>query len=124
MTVVDYKTGKPKSRNEMEGKTATGKGDYQRQLVFYKLLLEEDTRLGVTTNEGVIDFIEPIKESGKYRREAFAISEADVAALRKEIVRVAEEIRSASFWNTRCDEPKCEYCALRDMMEGASGEWM
>ena len=122
VTVVDYKTGKPKSRNEMEGKTATGTGDYQRQLVFYKLLLEEDTRLGVNTDEGVIDFIEPIKESGKYRREAFAISDADVAALRKEIARVAEEIRSASFWNTRCDDSRCDYCALRDMMERASGE--
>ncbi|MFA6495165.1 MAG: ATP-dependent DNA helicase [Candidatus Paceibacterota bacterium] len=121
VTVIDYKTGKPKSRNEMEGKTATGTGDYQRQLVFYKLLLEEDARLGVTTDEGVIDFIEPT-ESGKYRREAFTIGEADVKALRQEIARVAEEIRSASFWEKRCDELKCEYCALRDMMERAHHE--
>lgn len=121
VTVVDYKTGKPKSRNEMEGKTESGTGDYQRQLVFYKLLLEEDVRLGVATDEGVIDFIEPT-ESGKYRREVFAIGDADVVALRQEIARVAEEIRSASFWNVRCDKPECEYCALRDMMEGAQKE--
>jgi DNA helicase-2/ATP-dependent DNA helicase PcrA len=121
VTVVDYKTGKPKSRNDIEGKTATGTGDYQRQLVFYKLLLEEDTRLGVTTDQGVIDFIEPATEGGKYRRETFAISEADVKTLRQEIARVAQEIRSAAFWNKRCDDPACEYCALRDMMEQIDG---
>ncbi|MBI3074821.1 MAG: ATP-dependent helicase [Parcubacteria group bacterium] len=37
--VIDYKTGKPRSRNEITGNTKNSRGDYKRQLVFYKLLL-------------------------------------------------------------------------------------
>ena len=36
--VIDYKTGKPKTRNEIEGNTKTSDGNYKRQLTFYKLL--------------------------------------------------------------------------------------
>ena len=38
--VVDYKTGKPRSRGEILGKTKNSNGDYKRQLVFYNLLLD------------------------------------------------------------------------------------
>lgn len=118
VTVVDYKTGKPKSRNHMEGKTkALGAGDYYRQLVFYKLLLDgfQDGRYRM--KEGVIDFVEP-NERGNYKREAFTIEKEETEHIKDDIRRVAEEIRSLSFWDTRCDDPKCEECVLRDMMEG------
>jgi len=39
LNVIDYKTGRPKSRNEIEGNTKNSNGDYKRQLVFYNLLL-------------------------------------------------------------------------------------
>ena len=32
--IIDYKTGKPKTRNDIEGKTKSSNGDYKRQLVF------------------------------------------------------------------------------------------
>jgi hypothetical protein len=39
VTVIDYKTGKAKSENEIRGLTQSSDGGYYRQLVFYKLLL-------------------------------------------------------------------------------------
>ncbi len=39
VSVIDYKTGKPKSRNELMGATKDADGNYYRQLTFYKLLL-------------------------------------------------------------------------------------
>lgn len=117
--VFDYKTGKPKSKNHIMGKTqALGAGDYYRQLVFYKLLLDgyQDGRYRM--REGVIDFVEP-NERGLYKREVFSIEKDEAEELKGEIRRVASEIRNLSFWDTRCSDSKCDECALREMMEGS-----
>lgn len=108
VSVVDYKTGKPKSRNEIEGKTKSGTGDYKRQLVFYKLLLAlSDEKRDM--KEGTIDFVEP-DDKGRYHREIFAIDNAEMEELQKVVERVAEEILSLSFWGSSCDDTDCIYC--------------
>lgn len=117
VTVVDYKTGKPKSRNEIEGKTkAPQAGNYYRQLVFYKLLLDRYQEGRFRAVEGVIDFIEP-NERGIYKSESFELHEAEAHELSDTIRAVAKNIRSLTFWDTRCDDGACEECALRDLME-------
>lgn len=115
VTVVDYKTGKPKSRNSIEGNTKDGTGDYKRQLVFYKLLLDRYEKGHYHMVEGVIDFIEPT-EAGVYKYEPFPITFDETDALEAEIRRVADEILNLSFWDTRCNEVNCEECALRDLL--------
>jgi DNA helicase-2/ATP-dependent DNA helicase PcrA len=116
VNVVDYKTGKPKSRNHIEGKTKTSNGEYKRQLVFYKLLLELFDEGRYEMVSGDIDFIEP-DEKGRYHKEHFEIEDKDVEELKGVITQVAEEILSLSFWESRCDEKACEYCKLREHME-------
>jgi DNA helicase-2/ATP-dependent DNA helicase PcrA len=121
--VIDYKTGKPKSRNEIEGTTRSaakkpGAGGYKRQLVFYKLLLDSYADGMYHMDEGVLDFIEP-NASGKYKRESFLIERDEVDDLRDTIRRVAGEILDFSFWNERCSDSSCEACALRDVMDDA-----
>lgn len=111
--VIDYKTGKHKSRNELEGKTKNASGDYKRQLDFYCLLLE---RSGMDApRELVLEFIEP-DERGKTVEHVFAYDEASVRMLETTIERVAKEIHSLEFWDRRCDDPQCEYCALRSLI--------
>lgn len=112
--VVDYKTGKPKSRNEIEGNTASSDGDYKRQLVFYKLLLNKEGKRDM--RDGVIQFVEP-DDRGKMHREEFAIAPGEVAALEKLVMDVAREILDLSFWNKGCHEKDCRYCALREGMK-------
>ncbi len=111
--VVDYKTGSPKTRGTIEGSTKTSTGDYKRQLLFYKILLDrfEDGRY--TMKSGEIDFVEP-DDKGRYKKEVFDIEEDEVKALEEEIRRVASEILDLSFWKSRCDDKDCLYCALRD----------
>ncbi|HKY74133.1 MAG TPA: UvrD-helicase domain-containing protein, partial [Patescibacteria group bacterium] len=53
VAVIDYKTGQPRSKNDIEGKTATSTGDYKRQLLFYKLLADLDQTFGMRVAEGV-----------------------------------------------------------------------
>jgi DNA helicase-2/ATP-dependent DNA helicase PcrA len=111
--VVDYKTGKPKSRNEIEGNTASSDGDYKRQLVFYKLLLDKEGKRDM--REGVIQFIEP-DERGTMHREEFEITLGEVKVLEKLVMDVAREILDLSFWDKGCHEPDCKYCELRKGM--------
>lgn len=116
VNVVDYKTGKPKSRNHIEGRTkAQGAGDYKRQLVFYYILLSRMHNPNYGMRLGVIDFVEPM-ESGTYRREEFTIDDDEVRDLESDIRRIAKEIRTMSFWDKRCDDMSCEECALRELL--------
>ncbi|PIR44885.1 MAG: hypothetical protein COV10_02305 [Candidatus Vogelbacteria bacterium CG10_big_fil_rev_8_21_14_0_10_51_16] len=115
VNVVDYKTGKPKSENFILGKTADSNGDYHRQLVFYKLLLDryEDGRYKMTTGE--IDFVEPDKKSGKYKKLTFEITKGETRELEELVKKSVEEMLSLSFWNKRCDDKLCEGCSLRSI---------
>jgi DNA helicase-2/ATP-dependent DNA helicase PcrA len=114
VNVVDYKTGTPKSRGEIEGKTKSSNGDIKRQLIFYKLLLDRYDGGRYRMASGEIDFIEPDK-GGKYHREFFEVTDEEVVGLEKEILRVADEIIHLKFWDSRCGEKGCEFCELRDL---------
>lgn len=116
VNVVDYKTGKPKTRNELMGETKNANGDYYRQLVFYKLLLKYWNDGKYNMQSGIIDFIEP-SENGKYHKEVFEISDNEVKELEELITKVSEEILSLSFWDEKCEEKDCEFCHLREMVK-------
>jgi DNA helicase-2/ATP-dependent DNA helicase PcrA len=112
--VVDYKTAKPQTRNEIMGLTKSASGDYFRQLVFYKMLLElSDT--GYTMHSAEIDFIEP-DTKGVYHREKFQISSDDMKKVRDILTQASREVYLGEFWNKRCDDTQCQYCKLRDMI--------
>jgi DNA helicase-2/ATP-dependent DNA helicase PcrA len=112
--VVDYKTGKPKSRNDIEGNIASSAGNYKRQLVFYKLLLDKEGKRDM--KDGVIQFIEP-DDRGKMHREEFEITPGEVKVLEKLVLDVAREILDLAFWDKGCHEKDCKYCELRKGMK-------
>lgn len=112
--VIDYKTGKPKSRNEIEGLTKASDGNYKRQIVFYKLLLDKEGKRDMRS--GIIQFVEP-DDHGKMRHVELAVTPGDVSALEKLVMDVARKILDLSFWNEGCREPDCRYCELRKGME-------
>lgn len=115
VNVVDYKTGKPKTRGEIEGTTANSEGDMKRQLIFYKLLLDKYENGKYKMQSGEIDFVEP-DDKGRHRKERFIISDEEVRELEALILRSAHEILEVSFWGLRCGDQTCKYCELRDMM--------
>lgn len=90
--ITDYKTGKPKSRNDVEGNTKSSNGNYKRQLVFYALLLEL-YGLEVKSPEFILSFVEP-KGGGEIVEHSFSITKEEVENLKKEILRVSKEIIS------------------------------
>lgn len=115
--VVDYKTGKPKTRNEIEGKTQSSNGDYKRQLVFYALLLSLYEEERYACRRGKLSFIEP-DAKGVIHEEVFEITDEDIDELKGEIIRVTREIVAGSFLEEPCDEKSSNYCHLVKMLVG------
>ena len=115
--VIDYKTGKHKTRGELEGNTKNATGDYKRQLDFYCILLQRaHMQLPASLS---LEFIEP-DEKGKTVVHTFEYDEMAVVELLKTIERVAGEIYALAFWDTGgCKKDECEYCALRATLGGA-----
>lgn len=112
LQVVDYKTGKPKTRNEILVSTVTAqhnlserekalpieiRGAYQRQLLFYRLLGELDRSMIPPIALGTFDFIEAPFEKEKLIQHTFTLEPSAVKELRLLIQQVMKEIRSLSF---------------------------
>jgi DNA helicase-2/ATP-dependent DNA helicase PcrA len=111
LRVVDYKSGKPKTRGQIEGTTKDSNGNYKRQLLFYALLLslQSDERLHCRTM--TISFLESFTYGG-LREETFVITDEEIAAIRQDVIRVALEIAHGTFLNAPCDPEECQYCEL------------
>jgi DNA helicase-2/ATP-dependent DNA helicase PcrA len=116
VNVVDYKTGKAKSRNELGGLNKNSSGDYLRQLTFYNLLLNNYQNGKFKMQSGEIDFIQP-DEKGNYKKELFTITPEMVGDLELQIKQIAQEILDLSFWDKTCNNKDCEFCALRKMIK-------
>ncbi|HAI85138.1 MAG TPA: DNA helicase UvrD [Chitinophagaceae bacterium] len=111
VTVVDYKTGKvenglkkiiPPSDEAPDG------GDYWRQAVFYKLLVDnyEQKQWNVVAAE--FDFIEPNEKNNYEKRKVF-ITQEDVTTLTQIIRRVWDGIQAHDFY-TGCGASDCKWC--------------
>lgn len=88
--VVDYKTGSPKSRNDIE------KGDYKRQLTFYALLLSLQPEPFMQTRTMKLSFVEPTK-GGNIKEETFIITDEEIESLKVDIIQAARAVVSGEF---------------------------
>ncbi|HMO78133.1 MAG TPA: ATP-dependent DNA helicase [Candidatus Paceibacterota bacterium] len=113
--VVDYKTGKAKSRKVIEGETKEADGAYKRQLTFYALILSLYGDERYLCKEGVLSFVEP-DAKGVIKEESFLITNDEIEELRKTIIQSVREIISGSFLTTPCDPEKSAYCDLVDLL--------
>lgn len=109
--VVDYKTGKPKSRNVIEGNTKDSDGGYKRQLVFYALLLSLHGDDRYYCREGVLSFVESDGKGG-VREESFTITDQEVEDLKNVLISATKSIIRGEFLNTPCSEDESDYYEL------------
>ncbi len=110
--LVDYKTGKPKSSNFIEGKTKNSTGDLKRQLVFYQLLVNLDTRFKFKVGEVELDFIAAPRDNHKSGKRRFRITDQEVNDLKILIQDTMTAIRQLKFPRTK-DLSQCAKCDLR-----------
>ncbi len=102
--IVDFKTAKQKSENQIKGKTKDSDGKYWRQLVFYKLLTELDSEFKpknkfssekYNVKEVQLDFLR--EDKGKFTKRSFEITKQDVDKLKLLINEVMKNIRDLNF---------------------------
>lgn len=111
LRVVDYKTGKPKTRNAILGQTKNDDGGYKRQLVFYALLLELYDQPEMFTRDMTLSFIEPTAQ-GQVKEESFTVTEEEIVALKEEIIAAAQTLTDGSWQELPCDPAVVPFCSL------------
>jgi DNA helicase II / ATP-dependent DNA helicase PcrA len=113
--VVDYKTGKSKTRNVIEGNTQNSDGGYKRQLVFYTLLLKLYGDDRYYTNTGTLSFVEP-DAKGIIHEETFIVTDAEVDALQAEIIEAVRAILAGDFLNDHTLASESTYAHLISLL--------
>jgi DNA helicase-2/ATP-dependent DNA helicase PcrA len=111
VNVVDYKTGDPdKAKDKLMppyDKNPIG-GDYWRQAVFYKILVDNmgNREWKVTSTE--FDFIEPDKKK-KYQKRKLFITAEDTTTVTQQITETWKKIQAHDFY-VGCGSKDCHYC--------------
>ena len=106
VNIIDYKTGRSFSE-----KSKDEKKDYERQIVFYHLLLEGYDEGNFTINQSVLDFVEKNKK-GKFEQHSFPVLKENMDELKSEINQCVSEVLSLEFLKKGCGKRDCEWCGL------------
>ncbi|HEY4874604.1 MAG TPA: PD-(D/E)XK nuclease family protein, partial [Puia sp.] len=110
VNVVDYKTGKfenakkkllPPDNNEPTG------GDYWRQAVFYKILMDNDKSNDWQNISTAFEFVEPVND--QYKVEKITITREDITTVSQQIKTVWQKIQNKEF-KIGCGRSDCEWC--------------
>lgn len=108
--IIDYKTGKyrPEKTEPPSEKHPLG-GDYWRQVVFYKLLLENYHRRDFIVSEGKIDYVEPDPKTGQNRFKKIDLQPSHLRTVTKQITDSYAKIKNHEFYEG-CGKPNCHWC--------------
>lgn len=112
INVIDFKTGKysnakPKLKPPSD-KVPNG-GDYWRQIVYYRILIENDPRNHWTFREGGFDFVQPDTTTGKFEFTSFEVSKEEMEIVSNQIRETYHAIRAHQF-EQGCNEEDCKWC--------------
>jgi len=111
--VVDYKTGKVENGRKKlkppDDKDPLG-GDYWRQIVFYKILMDEIRPKKWTMVSGEIDFIEKDEKKAKdFVKVKVAVSREDIIFVKEQIRDTWKKIMDHQF-SDGCSKEDCHWC--------------
>lgn len=111
VNVVDYKTGDPdkaKAKLSPPSEKEPNGGDYWRQAVFYKILLDHYEQRNWQAVSTEFDFIEPDNKKN-YRKAKIIISPEDITTVTQQIVNTWQKIQNHEFY-TGCGKKDCHWC--------------
>lgn len=114
--VTDYKTGnafKHDTKSKLyppSDKNPAG-GDYWRQIVFYKMLLDNDSKHKWSMTSGVMDFIEPEAKTDEFFSHKIVVAPDHLDFVGAQIVDVWQKINNHEF-DHGCGEETCRWCSF------------
>ena len=130
VNVVDYKTGdvnSPYTKKKLLAPNPDNPvgGDYWRQAVFYKILIDNMDGKDWKVVSSEFDFVEPDKSGGFQKRKIF-IEPSDITTVKQQLTEVWNKIQARDFY-TGCGKEDCTWCnfvkdnelhiALHDIIE-------
>ena len=84
-------------------------GDYWRQILFYKALIESDTSQSLKVLSGEIDFVEP--DGDTHQKVKIMVNEDEYAFVRGQIKSVFTKIQNLEF-EEGCEKDDCQWCTF------------
>ncbi|UAY52206.1 ATP-dependent DNA helicase [Ferruginibacter albus] len=134
VNVVDYKTGdidKAKPKLQAPNDKEPNGGDYWRQAVFYKILVDNYEQKDWKVVSTEFDFIEPDKKK-EYQKAKIVINPNDITTVTQQIAEVWQKIQERDFY-TGCGKEDCHWCnfvkenqlavKLHELTEEEAGEF-
>ena len=115
--LVDYKTGQLKEKRlQGPSKGQPQGGIYWRQLLFYKILVEQANTLPYRVRSAAIDYLTP-DEVGDFPSRSLVFEPDAVQLVQQHIVTVYSRIQQHDF-GTGCGKPTCKWCnfALHNLL--------
>lgn len=111
--VIDYKTGNADNSensnlNPPDDKNPNG-GDYWRQMVFYKLLLEHSGDFPQPFKIGSFEYLERSKKTKQYITKNIPVFEHDEQIVRQQMKQAYSSIMNQEF-DKGCGDEKCHWC--------------
>lgn len=96
--LVDYKTGKPKSENEVKWKTAKEDKKYLRQVLFYKILADNCPEFNAKYEiwEIYLEFVE--WRDWKYTFVKIEVEKDELEQVKQDIIDTWNKINDLEFW--------------------------
>ncbi len=116
VSVFDYKTRQAMSVSSIKGEVGKDNGNYFRQLVFYKLLLQSG-RLG--RNKNIFTSLVFVSPDNKDRCPIITlpVSLEDIKKVKDEVRGLVESVWSGEFVRSYCNDADCSYCAYRKLLK-------
>jgi DNA helicase-2/ATP-dependent DNA helicase PcrA len=111
VTIVDYKSGnveKALTKTNPPNKDDPNGGDYWRQAVFYKLLVDNYAQKDWKVVRTEFDFIEP-DITGEFHKVDIVITPADIETVKQQLTQAWHKISAYDFY-TGCGKPTCHWC--------------
>jgi DNA helicase-2/ATP-dependent DNA helicase PcrA len=111
VNVVDYKTGdvdNAKEKLSPPSEKCPEGGDYWRQAVFYKILVDNIAKKSWRVVSTEFDFIEPDKKK-EYKKIKIPVSGEDIRFVSEQIMYTWHKIQNHEFY-IGCGKPECHWC--------------
>lgn len=112
VNVIDYKTGEPanaRKKLQRPGPTDPIGGDYWRQIVFYKLLLDNIKTQNWQMESGEIDFIQLPKDKQEFEKIKITVTPEDEVIVKTQVKETYVKIKNKEF-TTGCGDKDCRWC--------------
>lgn len=108
--VFDYKTREALTPAAIKGENKGSTGDYFRQLIFYRILV--DAKFKGKIVEPSLVFVKP-DDKGRCPTVTVPVEKTDVERVKREVQNLIDSVWSGAIIHETCEDSTCTWCKLK-----------